>query len=682
MIKTRLIYKLALLVAVSVVGICATGAFAYSTLQKLQVNGPVYQRIVQNKDVVADVLPPPEYVVESYLVALEVRRAHDPAELALLTNELGKLEREYAERHEFWSKELDKGPLKDLLVTASSEPAQRFFAAVRNDLLPAQRAGDDAGAEKALSAVQAAYQEHRKAIDEVVKIANAQAATDEASAVRELTSGTAWLLGLAAFFMLILAVVGLRITLSITRPLQALTEAAAKIALGDVEQTMEHQSDDEVGQLADAFRALIDYIRGVARALDSVSKGDLSFVIKARSERDMLSKNFGSLNATLNALVVETQTLIVATKSGALSVRGNPATFSGGFGQLVVGINTMMDAMLAPVQEASTVLEQVAAHDLTARMHGDYQGDFARIKRVVNTAADNLHDSLAQVAAAAVQVSSAAAQISSSSQAVAEGASNQASALEETSASLEQMSVMTGHNAASAKKAKELAATTRTASESGTLAMTQMTVAMGKIRTSSEGTAAIIRDINEIAFQTNLLALNAAVEAARAGDAGRGFAVVAEEVRNLALRSKEAAKKTEALIKDSVQLAQHGENICQQVRENLDEIVGSVGTVSSVVDAIATASEEQARGIKQVNQAVSQMDKVIQANAASSEESASSAEELSAQAAELSTLVQQFKLQGASVVAPRSLARPPAVPTIRRPARDVRSPARTWNGSH
>ena len=680
MIKTRLIYKLAFLVAVSVVGLCATGVFAYSTLQRLQVNGPIYQRIVQNKDVVADVLPPPEYVVESYLVALEIRRARDPAELATLTSEIGKLEREYAERHEFWSKDLDKGALKDLLVTTSSEPAQRFFSAVRNDLLPAQRAGDDAAAEKALSAVQAAYQQHRKAIDEVVKIANVQAATDEASAVRELASGTAWLLGLATCFILLLVAVGLRITLSITRPLQALTVAAAKIALGDVEQTVEHHGDDEVGRLADAFRALIDYIQGVARALDSVRKGDLSFVIKARSERDMLSKNFGSLNETLNALVVETQTLIVAAKSGALSVRGNPATFSsGGFGQLVVGINTMMDTMLAPVQEASTVLEQVAARDLTARMHGDYQGEFARIKRVVNTAADNLHDSLAQVASAADQVSSAAEQISSSSQAVAQGASHQASALEETSASLEQMSVMTSHNAASAKKAKALAATTRTASESGTLAMAQMTIAMGKIRTSSEGTAAIIRDINDIAFQTNLLALNAAVEAARAGDAGRGFAVVAEEVRNLALRSKEAAKKTEALIKDSVQLAQHGENICQQVGANLDEIVGSIGTVSSVVDAIATASEEQARGITQVNQAVSQMDKVIQANAASSEESASSAEELSAQAAELSSLVQQFKLQGASVVAPRSLVRPPAVPTIRRPARDVRSPAKTWN---
>src|SRR6185295_5318280 len=97
----------------------------------------------------------------------------------------------------------------------------------------------------------------------------------------------------------------------------------------------------------------------------------------------------------------------------------------------------------------------------------------------------------------------------------------------------------------------------------GSAAMGEMTDAMSKIRTAAEGTAAIIRDINDIAFQTNLLALNAAVEAARAGEAGRGFAVVAEEVRSLALRSKEAAAKTEALISQSLALTLHGEEVAR-----------------------------------------------------------------------------------------------------------------------
>jgi methyl-accepting chemotaxis protein len=480
-------------------------------------------------------------------------------------------------------------------------------------------------------------------------------------------------------------VLGFYLTLSITRPLQIVTGAAARIAEGDIDQTIDHRGSDELGQLADAFRSMLAYVQGVSKAADAVSRGDLSFQVTPRSDRDALSRNFLKLSDTLKALLAETHTLVVAAQDGALHTRGNAAAFEGGFGQLVGGVNKMMDAMLAPIQESSAVLDDMAARNLTTRMKGDYKGDFAKIKTALNSAADNLHDSLAQVATAAEQVTGAVSQIASSSQAVAHGASQQASALEQTSASLEQMSAMTRNNAESAQQANALAAVTKSASESGTVAMAQMTTAMQEIRGSAEGTAAIISDINEIAFQTNLLALNAAVEAARAGEAGRGFAVVAEEVRNLALRSKEAAKKTEVLIKTSVQLAQRGEGICKQVNENLDEIVASVGKVTTVVGQIAKASDEQARGIVQVGQAVTQMDKVTQENAASSEESASAAEELSGQAQELAGLVQQFRLHGGSAApapraAARPMARPPALP--RKVTREVPVARRATGNGH
>ena len=147
--------------------------------------------------------------------------------------------------------------------------------------------------------------------------------------------------------------------------------------------------------------------------------------------------------------------------------------------------------------------------------------------------------------------------------------------------------------------------------------MGQMTEAMEKIRTAAEGTAAIIRDINEIAFQTNLLALNAAVESARAGDAGRGFAVVAEEVRNLALRSKEAAKKTESLINDSVSLAKHGEGVSKQVSQNLGDIVSAVTKVSELIATIAASSAGDPRHRSAVQRHRAD-GRVTQQNAASS----------------------------------------------------------------
>ncbi len=182
---------------------------------------------------------------------------------------------------------------------------------------------------------------------------------------------------------------------------------------------------------------------------------------------------------------------------------------------------------------------------------------------------------------------------------------------------------------------------------------------MGRIRSSAEGTSQIIRDINDIAFQTNLLALNAAVEAARAGEAGRGFAVVAEEVRSLALRSKEAASKTETLIRESVRQAEEGEASSRNMAGKLGDIVGSVEQVASIVTEIAASAGEQASGIGQVQGAVSEMDKVTQQNAASAEESSSAAAELSAQAADLTAMLGTFRLgDGAAPSARPALPRP------------------------
>ncbi len=297
------------------------------------------------------------------------------------------------------------------------------------------------------------------------------------------------------------------------------------------------------------------------------------------------------------------------------------------------------------LRDITHVAEELADKNLMARAEGQYQGDFLKIAEALNTAIAAQHDTMMQVAQSAEQVTSATGQIAASSQSVAQGASEQASSLEETSASLEEMASMTNQNADNAQQANSMAQTAIVSTQEGGESMRQMIEAMGKIRTAAEGTAQIIRDINEIAFQTNLLALNAAVEAARAGEAGRGFAVVAEEVRNLALRSKEAAQRTEQLINQSVSLSTNGEQISGQVEGKLSEVADSIQKVADMVREIAAASQEQGRGIEQVNQAVSQMDTVTQQNAANAEESSSASQELSSQAEELASLVGQFKIQ-------------------------------------
>jgi methyl-accepting chemotaxis protein len=380
-------------------------------------------------------------------------------------------------------------------------------------------------------------------------------------------------------------------------------------------------------------------------------------------KKRFINDTIEQVRANLQALITDADMLVKAAIEGRLKTRADASKHHGDFRKIVQGVNDTLSAVIDPVMDAAGVLDRLANYDLTARVEADYQGDHAAIKNALNATARALHDALAQVADSVEQVSSATQQIAASSQSVAQGASEQASSLEETSSSLEEMSGMTKQNADNTVQAKTLASATKEAAEKGGHAMGRMIDAMEKIRAAAEGTAQIIKDINEIAFQTNLLALNAAVEAARAGDAGRGFAVVAEEVRNLALRSKEAAKKTEDLIKMSVGHAESGRVISSEVAGSLTEIVRAAGKVNDIVSEIAVASQEQARGIDQVNRAVAEMDKVVQASAANAEESSSAAEELSSQAEELASLVGRFEMARATRALPARHAKaPPALP--------------------
>ncbi|MBI5060032.1 methyl-accepting chemotaxis protein [candidate division KSB1 bacterium] len=245
----------------------------------------------------------------------------------------------------------------------------------------------------------------------------------------------------------------------------------------------------------------------------------------------------------------------------------------------------------------------------------------------------------ARLASATGEVTTEAGQIARSSQTIADGASEQSASIEETSASVEEMAAMTEQNASGSQQARSLMGDAQAAIQHASESAAGMQQAMQHIKQASDQTSKIIKTIDQIAFQTNLLALNAAVEAARAGEAGKGFAVVAEEVRNLAIRSAEAAKSTSSLIEGTVGRVNEGVTVMAGLQESLDQVSGQTSKVGQLIQEIAGASQEQAQGIGQITTAISQMSKVIQQSAAEAEESASISEEMNVQAQTLGEIV-------------------------------------------
>jgi methyl-accepting chemotaxis protein len=227
--------KLAVLITVFLGGLLAFGATAFAALEALRVNGPLYQRIVLSKDIIADVLPPPEYLVETYLLALQLAHTTSPAEQDALVRRGEALRAEYEARHAFWVRTLAPGPLRDSLVERSYQPALVLLDLRDQELVPAVRAGDVGRARALLDGpLKAAYDAHRAAIDDVVAQATVQAAADEAVGTQLIRRWTALLVGILAGTTAVGLGVAVVIARAVARPVAVLVEASRRLARGEV----------------------------------------------------------------------------------------------------------------------------------------------------------------------------------------------------------------------------------------------------------------------------------------------------------------------------------------------------------------------------------------------------------------------------------------------------------------
>ncbi|HYQ23183.1 methyl-accepting chemotaxis protein [Stenotrophomonas sp.] len=508
--------------------------------------------------------------------------------------------------------------------------------------------------------------------------------------------------------VLLLAGLGWWLRRAVVQPVLAVEAAARAVAAGDLDHVVQVRSRDEIGRLAQAMQAVQGTLRDVLAAQAAMAQaheagtishrmqasafpgaygrmvadtntlvdahiqvkmraisimgryavGDLSLDMeRLPGEKAVITEALDAVKRNLGAINGEIRRLAGAAAAGDFSQRGDSARFEHDFRAMVDGLNQLMQGTEQNLGEVSTMLRAIADGRLGARMHGDFQGVFARIAGDANTTAAQLATIVTDIKHTSGSIHAAAAEIAAGNNDLSRRTEQQAANLEETAASMEELTSTVRQNAEHARQANQLAIGAHSVASEGGEVVGQVVATMDAIETSSRQIAAIISVIDGIAFQTNILALNAAVEAARAGEQGRGFAVVASEVRTLAQRSAAAAKEIKTLIEASVEQVGHGAQRVRQAGDTMAEIVASVQRVTDIMAEISAASQEQSAGIEQVSQTVIQMDGTTQQNAALVEEASAAARSLEQQADRLIEAVDVFDLSSAATVARSGLPR-------------------------
>jgi methyl-accepting chemotaxis protein len=568
-------------------------------VSRVQIGGPMYIQLIQSKDLVADILPPPEYVLEAYLEAtLAVHRAKPLAESR---SRLTELRKQYDERHKYWEEsDLDRA-LRDKLTVTSHGHATKFWTAIEQGLLPALGRGDEAAATRAYAEVTQAYQAHRTVIDGIVADADVVNTAIEAEATHQGHAALAWVLSLV---MILLALVGAGIVgliKQVVRPIVDLNSKMKELSSGNLDVEIENQCRaDEVATMATAVQ--------------------------------VFKNNALALKATQAEGAASEQQIAEQRRAAEDERRRNEAERVAAAGQ----VQQVVDGL-------GSGLARLAQGDLSYRITEKFSPAYEKVKDDFNAASGQLQETISAIVAAVGDVSSAASEISTSTTDLSQRTEEQAASLEEISAAMEEIAATVRKNAENAGQANESAGRAAEVAGSGGQVVAKAVEAMAQIEGSSGKIADIIGVIDEIARQTNLLALNAAVEAARAGDAGRGFAVVAAEVRSLAQRASQAAKDINNLIVTSNGQVHTGVELVNQAGAALTKIVDSIKGVAEVVSGIATASTEQTTAIEEVSKSLAQMDEMTQQNSALVEENAATAKTLENQAQVMNEQVSFFR---------------------------------------
>lgn len=691
--------RFTIILSILCIGFSLFGFATFKAMNTLNVNGPIYQRIVQGKDIIADVLPPPEYIIESYLVALQLTQASAPSEISALVTRFQMLKTEYESRHTYWLNQSLEQELHAPFIERSYQSAQAFYNEANQQFLPSVQAGDRDASQASLLKMRQAYEEHRNAIDQVVKLATARNVDDEAQAQGTLHTYQFALIGIFVFSVAIAVILTFIVSRAILKSLKTAQQVAGAIAKGNLNSSIDVDQQDEIGELLRSMKAIQEPINMFVTDLDAMAKKHADGWVKEQLDVSKFSGIYGKMAHEVNELIQsriainrkligivnqyakgdfsvdmdvlpgetiaitkimdsakktfldvnnEIKMLAEAGAKGDFSKRSNADSFEFMFKEIMTNLNNLMETSEVGFNDVLHVANALAQGDLTQTISKDYPGTFGEVVVGMNNIVENLKTLVGDIKNSTDSINTAAKEIASGNNDLSHRTEEQAASLEQTAASMEELTSAVQHNAQNAQQANRLAAEATDTASRGVEAVGHVVMTMNDINESSRKIGDIISVIDDIAFQTNILALNAAVEAARAGDQGRGFAVVAVEVRNLAQRAATAAGEIKTLIHDSVDKVEDGSKLVTQAGLTMKEIVKSIRGVTDMMAEITAASSEQSSGIEQVNQAIGQMDDVTQQNAALVEQAAAAAESLEEQAQNMVVIVSGFKVDGYS----------------------------------
>ncbi|MBQ8569857.1 MAG: hypothetical protein IJ446_11630 [Oscillospiraceae bacterium] len=359
----------------------------------------------------------------------------------------------------------------------------------------------------------------------------------------------------------------------------------------------------------------------------------------------------GAIIAIRNASVISNP-IVDATQQIELMADGNLTDRMGSYrtndetARITDALRSTIDSLNMYVSEISRVASNIADYDLSSDLDDNitFKGAFEAIKVSLSDIIRSLRDVIKGIEHTCIQVDNSARQVANGAQMLAESASKEAAAIDEMNEMNASMSKLISKNNASAIETRNFSENVLSKITDSVAALDEMAGSMRAIEESSNEISHIIKVISDIAFQTNILALNASVEAAKAGTYGKGFSVVADEVKNLANRSAEAAKQTEALILRSTEAVRDGSDRMGAVSQSFTEIAENVDSMNTMIDNIADNCGEQEKSIRFIETKLENITNAVQSNSATAEESAAASEQLSAQASQLKNAVEKFRL--------------------------------------